>query len=242
MSRDFFDTRGISIVVANACFSYKEFCLQHMCALLTLVVVYDLPKVTTGPKDVTAKPSQSVQFTCEFKAPTLTGVSIVVWLKDDFYEIKPSSHYNISVHYPVMINAIGDQDDDHFVSTLTILSITDDDEGKYTCYCYYNTTLVTSTKHQYITSNLESANLKMASDNNNNKESSTAIPLYASITAGTAVFISTIIIWIIGVTIFLRYRRRPRLVNLQEDCYESNDDEKQPLIEKNKQGKMILNI
>ena len=80
------------MVMTSACFSYKEFCLQHMCTLHTLVVVYDLPKVTTGPKDVTAKSSQTVQFTCEFKAPTLTGVSIVEWLKDIFYESKSSSH------------------------------------------------------------------------------------------------------------------------------------------------------
>ena len=205
--------------------------------MLTLVVVYDLPKVTVGPKDVTAKLSQSVQFACEFKAPTRTDVSIVVWLKDDFYEVKSSSHYNITVHLSVTVSAMGAQDNDHFVSTLNILNISDEDEGKYTCYCYYNTSLVTSTKHQYITSNLKSAKLSIPNDDdNNNEESSTAIPLYASITAGTVVFISTFVIWIIGVIIFLRYRRRPQLVNLREDCYESSDDEKQPLLEKNKKA------
>ena len=204
--------------------------------MFTHVVVYDLPKVTIGPEDVTAKLSQSVYFACEFKAPTRADVSIVVWLKDDFYEIKSSSHYNITVHPSMAISAMGAQDNDHFVSTLNILNISDEDEGKYTCYCYYNTSLVTSTKHQYITSNLKSAKLSIPNDDNNNEESSTAIPLYASITAGTAVFISTVVIWIIGVIIFLRYRRRPQLVNLREDCYESSDDEKQPLLEKNKKA------
>lgn len=213
-----------------------------LCALFIHVVVYDFPKVTAGPKDVTAKLSQSVQFTCEFKAPTRADVSIVVWLKDDFYEIKSSSNYNITVHPPITISAIEEPGNDHFVSTLSILSVSDEDEGKYTCYCYYNTSLVTSTKHQYITSNLESAKLSIPSNDDNNEESSTAIPLYASITAATAVFISTVVIWIIGVIIYLRYRKRPQLVNLQEDCYESTEDEKQFLLEKNKQGITVFNI
>ena len=183
--------------------------------------MYGLPEVTSGPVDVTTRLSHDVQFTCKFRGPTQDGVSLVVWLKDDFYEIKSSPHYNISLTVSPVEN-----DTNHFVSTLDILSVSDDDEGKYTCYCYYNTTLVTSTKHQYVTSNLKSANLHIESDNNS-KQSSL---LYVSITTGTAVFILAITIWVIGVILYLRYRRRPQLVNLRE--VECSDDEKQSFDEK----------
>ena len=214
-------TRGK--VLVNTCF--PKGCLLTF-LYITYTVVYALPEVTTGPEDVTPKTSQNVRFTCEFKAPTQAGVSIVVWLKDDFAVIHSSSHYKISV------NTIG-ENTDHFISTLSILSVTDEDEGKYTCYCYYNTTMVISTKHQYVRSGLASANLHI-------KKSSSDVQLYASISAGTAVFVSVLTIWIIGVSFFLRYRKRPQLVNLRENCYESDDyDEKRSLIDKAAQGKIF---
>ena len=196
--------------------------------LLTYAAIYALPEVTDGPEDVTAKTSQDVQFTCEFKAPTQAGVSIVVWLKDDFAVIHSSSHYNISI-------VVGKKSDHFMTSTLSILSITDKDEGKYTCYCYYNTTIVLSTKHQYVRSSLVSANLHV-----NSEKSFSDVQLYASITAGTVVFVSVLTIWIIGVSFYLRYRRRPQLVNLQENYYDSDDhDEKQFLKDKTTQSKIL---
>ena len=196
--------------------------------------------MTTGPEDVTAKASQNVQFTCEFKAPTRAGVSIVVWLKDDFAVIHSSSHYKISVNSSMTVGPVG-ENIDHFISTLSILSVNDEDEGKYTCYCYYNTTMVTSTKHQYVRSNLESASLHIES--NDDKKSLSDVQLYASISAGTAVFVLVLTIWIIGVSIYLRYRRRPQLVNLRENCYDSDDyDEKRSLLDKTTQGKISLSF
>ena len=199
--------------------------LAYICA-----AIYAPPEVTNGPEDVTAKTSQNVQFTCKFKAPTLTGVSIVVWLKDDFAVIHLSSHYKISRI------AVG-ENRDQFISTLNILSVTDKDEGKYTCYCYYNTSMVLSTKNKYVRSSLASANLQIKDDSD--KKSSSEIQLYASICAGTVVLVSVVTIWIIGVSFYLRYRRRPQLVNLQENYYDSDDlDEKQSLIDKETQGKI----
>jgi len=121
-------------------------------ALLTHAVVYSIPEVINGPTDVSTKATQNVQFKCEFKAPTLAGVSIVVWLKDDFSVIQSSSHYSISVNPSVAVGAVG-ENTDRFISTLSIFSVTSEDTGKYSCYCYYNTTMVTSTKNQYVTSN-----------------------------------------------------------------------------------------
>ena len=196
---------------------------------IVYIAVYNRPKLTTGPEDVSAKISQDVRFTCEFEASTQPGVSIVVWLKDDFAVLHSSSHYTIS-NTPVTGSSIN-ENTDHFISTLSISSVTDDDEGKYSCYCYYNKTIVTSTKQEYIRSTPKSANLNINSDNN---KSWSNVKLYASISAGTAVFVSVITIWIIGVSFYLRYRRRPRLVDLNEDCYDSTDNEKQPLLDKSK--------
>lgn len=190
--------------------------------------IYDLPEVTSGPEDVEAKTSQDVKFTCEFKAPTQADVSIVVWLKDDFAVIRSSSHYNIST----TVDPVG-ENSDHFISMLRIFSITDKDEGKYTCYCYYNTTIVLSTKSHYVRSSLASANLQIKSEESD-------VQLYASIAAGTIVFVSVLTIWIIGVSFYLRYHRRPQLVNLRENCYDSDDhDEKKLLIDKATQGKIL---
>lgn len=50
-------------------------------------------------------------------------------------------HYNVSL----TVNPV-ENDTSHFVSTLDILSVS---EGKYTCYCYYN-----SLDYQYVTSNV----------------------------------------------------------------------------------------
>ena len=63
------------------------------------------------------------------------------WEEVEFYEIKSSPHYNVSL----TVNPV-ENDTNHFVSTLDILSVS---EGEYTCYCYYNTL-----DYQYVTSNV----------------------------------------------------------------------------------------
>ena len=205
-------------------------------ALVTHAVVYTYPEVIEGPADVSAKATQNVQFKCEFEAPTATGVSIVVWLKDDFAVIQSSSHYNISMNPSVTDDGVG-ENTDHFISTLSILGVTNKDAGKYSCYCYYNTTMVTSTKSQYVISNVKSANLQIKSDDN--KKSLSYTQLYAAVSAGTVVFIVLMTVWIISAIVYLRYRKRPQLVNLQEGYYDGDEyDEKQSLIQA-AQGRMM---
>jgi len=209
---------------------FADLCCLH-------IVVYAFPEVVSGPKNVTARLSQNVQFTCEFRAPTYAGVSIVVWLKDGFGVILSSAHYNITSVNSLMTTDSIKGESYHLMSSLSILNITDDDEGKYTCYCYYNTSLVTSIKHKYVTSNLESANLHITSGGNNHDH----LQLYATISSGITVTISVIIIWIVGIALYKRYHTRPKLVNLKESSsYDDDDihghDEKQPLLEDTTQG------
>ena len=68
---------------------------------------------------------------------------MVVWLKDNL-PVKNTQHYNI-------ITTTNPGEDDLIVSNLNINTITSEDEGTYTCYCYYNRTMVTSNK--YVVSN-----------------------------------------------------------------------------------------
>jgi len=102
-----------------------------------------------GPKNVRASTGAEVSFTCHLEAPTKPGVSVIVWLKNDF-QVTESSHFTISTTTEPTSKF-------QITTTLTISSVTTEDDGKYTCYCYYNRSMVTSS--QYVTSNQKSASL-----------------------------------------------------------------------------------
>ena len=104
--------------------------------------VFDLPKAIAGPnKHIKTKLNDSISLQCQFRAPI--EVTIVVWLKDNL-SVKNTQHYNI-------ITTTNPGVDDFIVSNLNINTITSEDEGTYTCYCYYNRTMVTTSK--YVVSN-----------------------------------------------------------------------------------------
>ena len=97
----------------------------------------DIPRVISGPKDHTkAKLNDTISLQCQFRAAF--EVTIVVWLKDNF-QVKNTQHYNI-------ITTTNPGVEDLIVSNLIINSITSEDEGNYVCYCYYNRTVVSSSK------------------------------------------------------------------------------------------------
>ena len=104
--------------------------------------VFNTPKVIAGPnKHIKIKLNDSISLQCQFRAPF--EVTIVVWLKDNL-PVKNTQHYNI-------ITTTNPGVDDLIVSNLNINTITSEDEGIYTCYCYYNRTVVTTSK--YVVSN-----------------------------------------------------------------------------------------
>jgi len=81
-----------------------------------------------------AELNDSTFLQCRVQAPI--GVTIIVWLKDDI-PVKNTEHYTI-------ITTTNPPRDNYIVSNLYINSVTKKDEGIYACYCYYNTTMVTS--------------------------------------------------------------------------------------------------
>ena len=97
----------------------------------------DIPRVISGlQKHIKVKFNDTVSLQCQFRAAV--EVTIVVWLKDNL-PVKNTQHYNI-------ITATNPGVEDLIVSNLNINSITSEDEGTYVCYCYYNRSMVTSSK------------------------------------------------------------------------------------------------
>ncbi|XP_065884527.1 uncharacterized protein [Dysidea avara] len=103
------------------------------------LMVFDLPTVArTSDCDIKAHINDSKTLQCQFSASTVKDVTIVVWTKSGM-AINSSDHYRISTFTKPAI-------DDLVISELTINTITAADQGRYTCYCYYNGELVTSSK------------------------------------------------------------------------------------------------
>lgn len=82
----------------------------------------------------------------------MEGVTIVVWLKDGSM-IQNQDHYDIKSG-PVYGK------DNEIKSTLTVNNFTDEDQGTYTCYCYYNSSMVVSKSDIPITSDTKSITLQ----------------------------------------------------------------------------------
>ena len=88
-----------------------------------------IPRIISGPIQLE---DQTLQ--CQFNASTLPEVTVVVWERNNI-QLSNSSLYKI------IQNSIPE---DRVVSTLMINM--SDYYGTYTCCCYYNNSLVTSTK------------------------------------------------------------------------------------------------
>ena len=69
----------------------------------------------------------------------MEGATIVVWLKD---KIEITGHDNETKPVKGV--------DNELMSILNIKHFSHDDQGDYTCYCYYNKSIVTS--HNIVTS------------------------------------------------------------------------------------------
>ena len=88
------------------------------------------PKLITSPISVTAKENETAHFRCDFTASTLKYLTITEWYKNSV-KLNNTSKFQITekLHKTNEISL-----------TLTISSISRDDEGGYRCHCYYNTT------------------------------------------------------------------------------------------------------
>ena len=74
---------------------------------------------------------------CQFNAPTIPGVINVVWQHNNV-PIDNSTHHSIKNTVSPGIDVV--------TSTLTINSVTKEDDGTFCCYCHLNESMVTSHK------------------------------------------------------------------------------------------------
>ncbi|XP_065884169.1 uncharacterized protein [Dysidea avara] len=104
----------------------------------TELTVFKYPRLKSpSHRDIWATLNNTKMLQCHVYAPEMTGVTIMMWLKDHI-PINSSEHYSIEDTAPPGIGVV--------TSTLTIDSVTEEDEGTFSCYCHYNETMVTSDK------------------------------------------------------------------------------------------------
>ena len=103
---------------------------------LLIIEVLVIPRILSGP--VQLQHQSKIMLQCQFNASTLKvhmyKVTVVAWKRNNI-QLSNSSLYDIIQ---------GSSSEDVVVSTLMINST--DYYGTYTCYCYYNNTLITSSK------------------------------------------------------------------------------------------------
>ena len=94
------------------------------------------PKIiSSSSSEVCAIVNDSVSLHCTFIAATMEGATIVVWLKD---QSEITGYDNETEHVP--------GEDNVLVSILHMKIFRLEDQGEYTCYCYYNQSIVKSDK------------------------------------------------------------------------------------------------
>ena len=95
-----------------------------------------MPRILSGP--IQLQHQSKIMLQCQFNASTLKvhmyEVTVVAWKRNNI-QLSNSSLYDIIQ---------GSSSEDVVVSTLVINN--SDYYGTYTCYCYYNNTLITSSK------------------------------------------------------------------------------------------------
>ena len=93
-----------------------------------------MPKIiNSSGNEVCIAINGNVSLHCTFNTFTMEGATIVVWLKD---QSEITGYDNETKHVS--------GEDSVLLSTLYIKSFSHDDQGDYTCYCYYNKSIVTS--------------------------------------------------------------------------------------------------
>ena len=92
------------------------------------VAVVEPPVLISGPHNVNIQ--QTVQIKCIFTASQTPYLTICGWSNEDG-RINPSHKYHFNqTSVPGRDNQVA--------CTLTVSNVTNADEGKYYCYCYYN--------------------------------------------------------------------------------------------------------
>jgi len=118
------------------------------------LVVYKRPTVIDGPDSKTLHKHERAQFICKIVASSLDHFTNAAWWKDGSPTRLPNKA-NITLQtFP--------GNDSSYISSLILKDITKNDEGSYTCYSYYNQTILRSMGIDHaVESNHKSADLKI---------------------------------------------------------------------------------
>ena len=95
------------------------------------LAVFVRPTLIMGPTSVAVKQNKITHFECRFNASVQKHLSIVEWLKDGT-NIIASSKYLITIGIEPEL----------LFTELSITNVSRNDEGIYSCKCYYNTTVL----------------------------------------------------------------------------------------------------
>ena len=94
------------------------------------------PSLIKPPANVTAKQHANAQFQCQFKASTVKYLTTIKWFKgEDITAITNTSKHQV-------IQGSQPDENDVIFSELNVVNVSTSDEGNYSCYCYYNRTIL----------------------------------------------------------------------------------------------------
>ena len=95
------------------------------------------PLLTIPPNHkVELKQGQTARFVCQFETVTTEKFAIFYWRKDDQpINLLSSNKYHLS-------QSIAPSTELRMWSKLTIVNVSKEDEGRYTCFCEYNGKIV----------------------------------------------------------------------------------------------------
>ena len=121
------------------------------------------PKVLEPPRNLNTTVGSKAVFTCNFEAATDNKISQIHWLFNG-NDLAGCSRFNNSLNCTVTRQST---DKNYISSTLTIYPVQADNAGQYTCYCSYDTSLLSVDGVQVIESDHKSATLAVQSGTTN---------------------------------------------------------------------------
>ena len=121
------------------------------------------PNVLKSPRNLNTTVGSKAVFNCDFETATDTKIAQIHWLFND-KDLAGCNRFKDMVNCTVTQQST---DKNYISSTLTIYSVQADNAGQYTCYCSYDTSLLSVDGVQVIESDHKSATLSVQSGTTN---------------------------------------------------------------------------
>ena len=117
------------------------------------------PKVLEPPRSLSTTAGSKAVFTCDFEASTDNKIAQIHW-EFNGDDLAGCRRFQDRINCTVTQNSI---DTNYISSTLEIYSVQAENDGRYTCYCSYNTSILNVDGIQVIQSDRKSATLSLHS-------------------------------------------------------------------------------